>query len=88
MAFNLQTFEKILGVAQVATQEAATIVSDWGSGDHVGAVATAVQTAGAIAQSSTTDTQSQAEASVATQLAIAVLPAIFAFAQLFAKSKK
>ena len=85
MAFNLQTFEKIMAVAQMASNEAATVAGQWGSGDHVGAVTAAVQTAGAIAQSATSDVKQQQEASAATQLATTLLPAIFAFASLFAK---
>ena len=85
MAFNLQTFEKIMGVVQAATTEAASVAGQWGSGDHVGAVTAAVQTAGAIAQSVTGNQQLQQEASAATQLATSLMPAIFAFASLFAK---
>ena len=85
MAFNLQTFQKIMAVAQTATTEAASVAGQWGSGDHVGAVTAAVQTAGAIAQSSTNDQQKQQEAAAATQLATTLMPAIFAFAALFAK---
>jgi len=85
MAFNLQTFQKILGVVQTASTEAASVVGQWGSGDHVGAVTAAVQTAGAIAQSVTANQQQQQEASAATQLATTLMPAIFAFASLFAK---
>jgi len=85
MAFNLQTFQKIMAVAQTASTEAASVTGQWGSGDHVGAVTAAVQTAGAIAQASTKDTQSQQEAAAATQLATTLMPAIFAFASLFAK---
>ncbi len=85
MAFNLQTFQKIMAVVQTATTEAATVAGQWGSGDHVGAVTAAVQTAGAIAESATSNPQQQQEASSATQLATALMPAIFAFASLFAK---
>lgn len=85
MAFNLQTFQKLMAVAQAATAEAGSVAGQWGSGDHQGAVATAVQTAGAIAQSATNNPQQQQEATAATQLATALLPAIFAFASLFAK---
>jgi hypothetical protein len=85
MSFNLQTFQKIMAVAQAATTEAATVAGQWGSGDHIGAVTSAVQTAGAIAQSATTNPQQQQEAMVATQLATTLMPAIFAFASLFAK---
>jgi len=85
MAFNLQTFQKILGVVQAASTEAASVAGQWGSGDHVGAVTAAVQTAGAIAQSVTTNQQQQQEAATATQLATSLMPAIFAFASLFAK---
>jgi hypothetical protein len=85
MAFNLQTFQKMMAVVQSATAEAATVSGQWGSGDHLGAVTAAVQTAGAIAQSATTNAQQQQEATAATQLAITVMPAIFAFASLFAK---
>ena len=85
MAFNLQTFEKIMAVVQAASTEASTVAGQWGSGDHVGAVTAAVQTAGAIAQSVTSNQQQQQEASAATQLATAIMPAIFAFASLFAK---
>ena len=85
MAFNLQTFQKMLAVVQTASTEAAAVAGQWGSGDHVGAVSAAVQTAGEIAQSVTTNPQQQQEASVATQLATTLMPAIFAFASLFAK---
>jgi hypothetical protein len=85
MAFNLQTFEKILAVVQTASTEAAAVAGQWGSGDHVGAVTAAVQTAGALAQSVTVNQQQQQEASAATQLATSVMPAIFAFASLFVK---
>jgi hypothetical protein len=85
MAFNLQTFEKIMAVVQSATTETASVAGQWGSGDHVGAVTAAVQTAGAIAQSVTGNQQQQQEASAATQLATALMPAIFAFASLFAR---
>lgn len=85
MAFNLQTFQKMMTVVQAATTEAASVAGQWGSGDHLGAVTTAVQTAGAIAQSATTNPQQQQEATVATQLATTLMPAIFAFASLFAK---
>lgn len=85
MAFNLQTFEKIMAVVQSATTEAASVAGQWGSGDHVGAVTAAVQTAGAIAQSVTSNQQQQQEASAATQLATTLMPTIFAFASLFAK---
>ena len=85
MAFNLQTFQKMMAVAQTATTEAASVAGQWGSGDHVGAVTAAVQTAGAIAQASTKDPQAQQEAVAATQLATTLMPAIFAFASLFAK---
>ena len=85
MSFNLQTFQKIMAVAQAASAEAGAVAGQWGSGDHLGAVATAVQTAGAIAQSATNNPQQQQEAGAATQLATALLPAIFAFASLFAK---
>jgi len=85
MAFNLQTFQKILAVVQTASTEAATVAGQWGSGDHVAAVSAAVQTAGAIAQSVTNNQQQQQEALAATQLATSVMPAIFAFASLFAK---
>jgi glucose-6-phosphate-specific signal transduction histidine kinase len=85
MAFNLQTFQKLMAVVQAATSEAASVAGQWGSGDHQGAVTTAVQTAGAIAQSATSNPQQQQEASSATQLASALLPTIFAFASLFAK---
>jgi hypothetical protein len=85
MAFNLQTFQKIMAVVQTATAEAATVTGQWGSGDHVGAVTAAVQTAGAIAESASGNPQQQQEASAATQLATALMPAIFAFASMFAK---
>ena len=85
MAFNLQTFEKMMSVVEAATTEAATVAGQWGSGDHLGAVTAAVQTAGAIAHSATSNPQQQQEAAVATQLATTVMPAIFAFASLFAK---
>jgi hypothetical protein len=85
MAFNLETFQKIMAVAQAATTEAAAIAGEWGSGDHLGAVTTAVQTAGAVAQSVSSDPQQQQEASAATQLATSLMPVIFAFASLFAK---
>jgi len=85
MAFNLQTFQKMLAVVQTASMEAGSVAGQWGSGDHVGAVTAAVQTAGAIAQSVTTNPQQQQEASAATQLATTLMPAIFAFASLFAK---
>ncbi len=85
MAFNLQTFQKIMAVMQSATAEAAAVAGQWGSGDHVGAVTAAVQTAGAIAESASGNPQQQQEASAATQLATALMPAIFAFASLFAK---
>lgn len=85
MAFNLQTFQKMLAVVQTASTEAATVAGQWGSGDHVGAVSAAVQTAGAIAQGVATNPQQQQEASAATQLATTLMPAIFAFASLFAK---
>jgi len=84
MAFNLQTFQKMMSVVQAATTEAATVAGQWGSGDHLGAVTAAVQTAGAIAQSATTNPQQQ-EATVATQLATTLMPVIFGFASLFAK---
>ena len=80
MAFNLQTFQKLMGVVQAATTEAAGFAGQWGSGDHQGAVTTAVQTAGAIAQAATSNPQQQQEATAATQLATALMPAIFAFA--------
>ena len=35
MAFNLQTFQKILAVVQTASTEAASVAGQWGSGDHV-----------------------------------------------------
>ena len=85
MAFNLQTFQKMMTVVQAATTEAASVAGQWGSGDHLGAVTTAVQTAGAIAQSATTNPQQQQEATAAAQLATTLMPAIFAFASLFAK---
>jgi hypothetical protein len=85
MAFNLQTFQKLMAVVQAATTEAASVTGQWGSGDHQGAVTTAVQTAGAIAASVTTNPQQQQEATTATQLATALMPTIFAFASLFAK---
>lgn len=85
MAFNLQTFQKLMGVVQAATTEAAAVAGQWGSGDHQGAVTAAVQTAGAIAQAATANPQQQQEATAATQLATALMPAIFAFASLFAK---
>jgi len=85
MAFNLQTFQKIMAVAQTAATEAASVAGQWGSGDHVGAVSVAVQTAGAIAQASTNNPQQQQEATAATQLATTLMPAIFAFASLYAK---
>ena len=85
MAFNLQTFQKIMGVVQAATSEAASVAGQWGSGDHVGAVTAAVQTAGAIAQSATSNPLQQQEATAATQLATSLMPAIFGFAALFAK---
>jgi hypothetical protein len=85
MSFNLQTFEKLMSVVQAATTEAAAVAGQWGSGDHQGAVTSAVQTAGAIAASATTNPQQQQEATVATQLATSIMPAIFAFAALFAK---
>ena len=85
MAFNLQTFQKMMSVVQAATTEAAAVAGQWGSGDHVGAVTTAVQTAGAIAQSAAGNPQQQLEATAATQLATTLMPAIFAFASLFAK---
>lgn len=87
MAFNLQTFQKLMSVVQTATTEAAGVAGQWGSGDHVGAVTAAVQTAGAIAQSVTTNAQQQQEASAATQLATSLMPTIFAFAGLFAAKK-
>jgi hypothetical protein len=87
MAFNLQTFQKLMAVVQTATTEAASVAGQWGSGDHVGAVTAAVQTAGAIAQSVTTNPQQQQEASTATQLATSLMPTIFAFASLFAAKK-
>jgi len=85
MAFNLQTFQKIMAVVQTASTEAASVAGQWGSGDHVAAVNTAVQTAGALAQSVTSNQQDQQEAVAATQLATSIMPAIFAFAALFAK---
>jgi hypothetical protein len=85
MAFNLQTFQKILAVVQTTATEAASVAGQWGSGDHVAAVTAAVQTAGALAQSVTSNQQQQQEASAATQLATSVMPAIFAFASLFTK---
>jgi len=85
MSFNLQTFQKLMSVMQAATTEAATVAGQWGSGDHQGAVTSAVQTAGAIAASATTNPQQQQEATAATQLATALMPAIFAFASLFAR---
>jgi len=85
MSFNLQTFQKLMAVMQTATTEAATVAGQWGSGDHQGAVTSAVQTAGAIAASATTNPQQQQEATAATQLATAIMPAIFAFAGLFAR---
>ena len=85
MAFNLQTFQKMMAVVQSATTEAASVAGQWGSGDHLGAVTSAVQTAGAIAQSVTANSQQQQEAAAATQLATTLMPAIFAFASLFAK---
>ncbi len=85
MSFNLQTFEKMMAVVHAASTEAASVAGQWGSGDHLGAVTTAVQTAGAIAQSATSSPQQQQEAVAATQLATALMPAIFAFASLFAK---
>lgn len=85
MSFNLQTFEKMMNVVEAATAEAATVAGQWGSGDHLGAVTAAVQTAGAIAQSVTKDPQQQQQATAATSLATSVMPAIFAFASLFAK---
>ncbi|HUK73903.1 MAG TPA: hypothetical protein VLV47_00345 [Candidatus Bathyarchaeia archaeon] len=85
MAFNLPTFQKMLAVVQTASTEAATVAGQWGSGDHIGAVSAAVQTAGALAQSVTSNPQQQQEASAATQLATSLMPAIFAFAGLFAK---
>lgn len=87
MSFSLATFQKLMSLTQAATQEASSVVDEWGGGDHVGAVQTAVQTAGAIAQSSTTDTQVQQEAAGATQLAVTLLPLIFSFASFFAKKK-
>lgn len=85
MAFNLQTFQKIMALMQTATTEAAAVAGQWGSGDHVGAVTAAVQTAGAIAESASSNPQQQQEAGAATQLATVLMPAIFAFASLFAK---
>ncbi len=85
MAFNLQTFQKMMAVVQSAAAEAATLTGQWGSGDHLGAVTATVQTAGAIAQSVTTNPQQQQEATAATQLATTMIPTIFAFASLFAK---
>jgi len=85
MAFNLQTFQKMLAVVQTASTEAGVVAGQWGSGDHVGAVTAAVQTAGAIAQSVTPNPQQQQEAAAATQLATTLMPAMFAFASLFAK---
>jgi len=79
MAFNLQTFQKMMSVVQAATTEAATVAGQWGSGDHLGAVTAAV------AQSATTNPQQQQEATVATQLATTLMPVIFGFASLFAK---
>jgi hypothetical protein len=88
MAFNLATFQKLMALTQTATTEAAAVAGAWGSGDHVAAVTSAVQTAGAIALSSTSDPQQQAQASAATQLATALIPAFFAFASLFQQPKK
>jgi hypothetical protein len=85
MAFNLQTFQKIMAVVQTASTEAASVAGQGGSGDHVAAVSAAVQTAGALAQSATTNQQEQQEAAAATQLATGLLPSIFAFAAVFAK---
>ena len=86
MAFNLQTFQKMMGVVQAATTEAASVAGQWGSGDHVGAVTAAVQTAGAIAQSAHHQSPTAA-GSYALQPSWQPLsmPAIFAFASLFAK---
>jgi hypothetical protein len=85
MNFNLATFQNLLKVAESAAQEIAPAVGQWGSGDHLGAVTSAVQTAGVIAQSATSDLQVQAEAKAATALATTLLPIIFSFASLFAK---
>jgi len=85
MSFNLQTFEKMMAVVESATAEAASVAGQWGSGDHLGAVTAAVQTAGSIAQSVSPSPQQQQEATVATQLATSIMPAIFAFASLFAR---
>lgn len=85
MPFNLETFQKLMTVAQVSAQEAGAVAAQWGSGDHVGAVTTAVTTAGAMAKAATSDPTKQAEADAATQLATTLLPSIFAFASLFAK---
>lgn len=85
MAFNLATFQQIMGVAQAAITEAGSVTSEWGGGDHVGAVNTAIQTAGAVAASVTTNPQSQQEAVQATQLATTLVPIIMSFASLFAK---
>jgi hypothetical protein len=88
VSFNLQTFQKVLALTQGVIQETGIVTAQWGGGDHVGAVQSALQTAGAVAQSVTADPTKQAEAAAATQLASALLPAIFAFASLFKQSSQ
>jgi len=83
MAFNLANFQKLLGVAVTAASQTANIVSEWGSGDHINAVQTAVATAGAFAQSATSNPQTQQEAAAAAQVANALVPIFFEFGSMF-----
>lgn len=80
---NLQTFQKVLALAQGAITEAGQVSAQWGGGDHIGAVQSILQTAGAIAASVTNDPTKQAEATAATTLAVNLAPLLLSFASLF-----